>query len=454
MAEVTRLLPHSKEAEGAILGAIMLECEAVHTALSILTPDDFYLELHRNVFQVMSDFAKEGKSVDYKLLKMELERRDQLKAGDVMDIMALTDGMPRGTNVEHYARIVKEKAALRKVIQASDEALSRSFQPEEDSQEIITDITKRLYDIAGDLNKTDFRSMADSVNVAYKQMEYRAEHKNEVTGISSGFAWLDRMTTGFQPGDYDVIAARPGMGKTSLALNIASHTGLTGKRVAVFSLEMTFEQLVNRMLCAEAEVDLHRVATGNMTKEDWSRMGRASSRLSEAKIMIDDSAGLSITELRAKAMKLKLRDGLDLVVVDYLQLLTSGSKRLENRNQEISLISRELKKMAKELGVPVIALSQLNREIENRKTGPQLSDLRESGSIEQDADLVLFIHQDKEQREQEQERDDVAPHQLIIGKQRNGPTGKIDMAFIKIWCRFRELYKEDDDAAGSTRNAA
>jgi len=438
-----KTLPNNLEAERSILGAILLDEKAFHQVLEILRKEDFYLEGHRKIFEKMYSLAVESKAIDLITLKNELQRSDDLeRAGGAVYLASLTDGLPRVTNVEHYAQIVREKAVLRRLIQVSNEIMARSYQSEDSVEEILEDVERAVFEIAGRHYQSGFEAIDPIVAEVYRHIEEVSNRKSLVTGIETGYTELDKMTAGLHAGDLLIVAARPGLGKTSLCLNIAQHAALRkGLSVGVFSLEMSKSQLVKRLLCSESEVDAHKVNTGYLNREDWNRLGRAAGMLSRVKIFIDDTASISIVEMRSKARRLKVEHGLDLLVVDYLQLMSGSGSRYENRTQEISQISRGLKAIAKELNVPVLAISQLNRAIESRRGDhrPQLSDLRESGSIEQDADLVLFIFRE-ELLNPTDENAGIA--EIIVGKQRNGPIGSFQLAFIKQFTKFANLWKE------------
>jgi replicative DNA helicase len=446
MADISleKTLPNNLEAERSILGAILLDDKAVLTVFETIRSQDFYLERHRRVFEKMLQLMNNSRPIDIVTLKEELQRANELESvGGAAYLASLTDGLPRAMNIEHYARIVKEKSTLRRLIQVSNETMARSYQDEDSAEEVLQHIEKAIFDIAGQQFRTGFSPISPIVSDVFKQIEELSNRKAPVTGLESGFVDLDRMTAGMHPSDLVIVAARPGLGKTSLCLNIAAHAAIrVRKSVGIFSLEMSKEQLVKRLLCAESRIDAHRVNTGYLNKEDWNRLSRASGDLSETKIFIDDTASITIPELRSKARRLSLEHGLDLLIVDYLQLMSGSTQRYENRTQEISQISRGLKGIAKDLSVPVIAVSQLSRAIESR-TGehrkPQLSDLRESGSIEQDADLVLFIYRE-DMANPTEENNGLA--ELIISKQRNGPTGTVQLAFSKQFTRFDSLYQE------------
>ena len=438
-----KALPNNLEAERSVLGAILLDDKSIFPVLEILRREDFYLDSHRKIFEKMYALSISQRAIDLITLKNELQRTDDLEnAGGPAYLAGLTDGLPRAMNIEHYARIVKEKATLRRLIQISNETMARSYGGEETAEEILGDLEKAVFEISTQQFRSGFAPIDPLVSSVYKHIEEVANRKSLVTGVETGFTELDRMTAGLQPSDLIIVAARPGLGKTSLCLNIALHAALRKQlTVGIFSLEMSREALVKRLLCAEGELDLHKVNTGYLNKEDWSRLGRAAGSLSQARIFLDDSASITIVEMRSKARRLAMEHRLDLIIVDYLQLMTAGTQRVENRTQEISQISRGLKALAKELGVPVVAISQLSRAVEARRGDhrPQLSDLRESGSIEQDADVVLFIYRE-ELFNPTEENSGVA--EIIIGKQRNGPVGSLQVAFIKQYTKFANLWQE------------
>ncbi|MBP1596290.1 MAG: dnaC 2 [Acidobacteria bacterium] len=437
-----KTLPCNLEAERSILGAILLDDKAMHTALETVRPGDFYLDGHRRIFEKMYALASNSISIDLVTLKNALQRADELEsAGGPAYLASLTDGMPRAVNIEHYARIVKENATLRRLIQISNEIMVRSYQGGESAEDILSDIEKAVFEVASRQFQTGFAPIEPLISSVYKHIEEVANRKSPITGVETGFTDFDKMTAGLHPADLIIVAARPGLGKTSFCLNVAQFAALKKQQsVGIFSLEMSKEQLVKRLLCAEAEIDSHKVNTGYLNKEDWSRLGRAAGTLSQAKIFIDDTASMSIAEMRSKARRLSLEHGLDLLIVDYLQLMTGSSQRYENRTQEISQISRGLKALAKEIHVPVLAISQLNRAIESRRGDhrPQLSDLRESGSIEQDADMVVFIYREDVVNG---DKEDSGVAEIIIGKQRNGPTGLFKLAFIRQYTKFANLWQ-------------
>jgi replicative DNA helicase len=446
MADISleKTLPNNLEAERSVLGAVLLDDKALLNVFEILKSQDFYLDNHRRVFEKMLLLMNSSRPIDLVTLKEELQRASELESvGGAAYLASLTDGLPRALNIEFYAQIIKEKSTLRRLIQVSNETMARSYKDEEPAQEVLQAMEKAIFDIAGQHFHSGFFSIAPVVSDVFKQIEELSNQKTAVTGLETGFVDLDRMTAGFHPSDLIIVAARPGLGKTSLCLNIAEHAAIKNKKsVGIFSLEMSKEQLVKRLLCSESRIDAHRINTGFLNKDDWNRLSRASGDLSETKIFIDDTASVTVPELRSKSRRLSLEHGLDLIIVDYLQLMSGTTQRYENRTQEISQISRGLKGIAKELSVPVIAVSQLSRAVESR-TGehrkPQLSDLRESGSIEQDADLVLFIYREDMINPTEE---NTGLAELIIGKQRNGPTGNIQLAFLKQFTRFDNLYQE------------
>ena len=438
-----KTLPHSTEAERAVLGAILLDNDILDQAAEMLKSDDFYVEGHRTIYSTMFALATASKAIDSLTLREELQRSDSLEAiGGVVYIASLLDGVPRVSNVEHYANIIREKSLLRRLVHSANEILVRSFSDEEDPGHLLEAAEKAIFDIGQEKIRGGFVELPEILAATYKHIEALHERKELLTGLPTGFTELDQMLSGLQPSDLIIIAARPGLGKTSLALNIAQHLVVRENKVAgVFSLEMSAHQLGMRLLCSEARVDSHKMRSGYLSKEDWKALAKATSRLSQVQMFIDDTPGITILEMRSKARRLKAQHGLDLLIVDYLQLMsgtTSGRNRAENRQQEISTISRSLKGLAKELDLPLIAISQLSRAPEQRRGDhrPQLSDLRESGSIEQDADVVLFIYrQDFYKREEDLDEED-SYAQIIIGKQRNGPVGTVKLAFVDQWTRF------------------
>jgi replicative DNA helicase len=438
LAVKDRSLPHNAEAERTVLAAILVDNQAFNSAAEILTRDDFHREAHRRIFEAMSVLAEKSLPIDLVTLKDELARASALEAvGGASYLASLVDGIPRVASVEQWSRLIKEKAVLRNLIHASNRIVQSCFEAEDDAAVLLDRAEKAIFEIAEHRIRQGFVGIRDIVKESFRTIDQLSQSRDLVTGLPTGFVDLDERTSGLQKGDLIIVAARPAMGKTSLCLNIAQYASMkTGETVGIFSLEMSKEQLVLRMLCADARVDAHRLRTGNLQEKDWARLAKAYADLSAARIFIDDSAILTPLEIRAKCRRLKAEHGLGLVVIDYLQLV-SGAGRVENRQQEIASISRSFKGLAKELNVPVIALSQLSRAPEARtEKRPQLSDLRESGSIEQDSDIVMFIFREEEYKPTDENR---GVAELIIGKQRNGPTGTIKLAFLKEYTRFENL---------------
>lgn len=440
---IDRTLPHNLEAERALLGSILIDNGALNVALETISKDDFFSESHRITFDRMTAISEKSRTIDLVTLSEELGKEGLLeKIGGAAYLAGLTDGVPVGSAaaVAEYARIVKEKGLIRRLINASNNVISRCLEATDDSETLIDLAQSQVFEIAEQKVQAGFLGIRDIVKSSFGTIDVLFDRGQRVTGVETGFVELDNMTAGLQPGELIIVAGRPSLGKTALALNIAAYAAIEKKKqVGVFSLEMSKESLVIRLLCSEARIDSHKLRTGFSSREDWSKMTRALGRLAEAPLFIDDSPSLSIMQIRAKARRLKADKGLDLLIVDYLQLVT-GHGRFENRTQEVSFISRSLKSIAKELHVPVIALSQLSRAPEERPGHrPQLSDLRESGSIEQDADVVLFIFREdvyKRTAEEGEAGEPVGKTELIIGKQRNGPTGNVPVVFLKPFARF------------------
>ena len=441
-----KLPPQNIEAEESILGGILIENEAINRVTEILDPDDFYRDAHRKIFNALINLSERDEPADLITLTNELRKTDQLDSiGGASYLTSLIDSVPTAANIEYYAKIVKEKAILRKLIQTSTEIITQSYEDRGDVEVFLDEAERAIFEISEKRVRPSFYSIRDIVKESFKTIERLFQKKELVTGVPSGFKELDRMTAGFQPSDLIIIAGRPSMGKTAFCLNVAQYAAIENKiPVAVFSLEMSKEQLVIRMLCSEAHVEGTRLRTGYLNESDWPKLTIAAGNLSEAPIYIDDTAALSVLELRAKARRLKADHGLGMVIIDYLQLM-KGRARVENRQQEISEISRSLKALSKELSIPVIAVSQLSRKTEER-TGnrPQLSDLRESGAIEQDADLIIFIYRDEIYNRAE-DNPNRGKAEVIIGKQRNGPIGKIDLAFLDKFTTFKDLYRGETE---------
>src|ERR671929_1270611 len=440
VAVAERTLPHNLEAERSVLGAILLHNAAFNLAAEVIDAADFFRDAHRRIFDKMVTLAERGHVVDLITLKEELGRAGELdEVGGPAYIAALVDGVPRSSNVEHYARIIKEKATLRNLIFSANKILATAYEAEEDADIILDEAEHAIFAIADDKVRDGFVSLRDLAHGSLETIEKLHARKELITGVPTGFTDLDEITSGLQPSDLVIIAARPSMGKTSLVLNVAQHVGTkTDMTVGIFSLEMSKEQLFLRMLTAEARIDAHRLRGGFLGERDWGRLSEAIGTLSESKIFIDDSPSIGVLEMRAKCRRLAAEHGLSLVVVDYIQLM-QGRGRFENRTLELGSISRSIKGLAKELNVPIVVLSQLSRAPESRSDHrPQLSDLRESGALEQDADVVILIY-----REDAYNRDpnnpDAGTAELIVAKQRNGPTGIVRLAFLREQTRFANL---------------
>jgi replicative DNA helicase len=433
-------LPSNLEAERSILGAILLDNAVCNQAIELLRREDFFLDSHRRIFDKMVSLTERLMPIDLITLSDELRRAGEFEQiGGATYIASLIDGVPRTDTIEPYAKLVKQKSMLRKLISASQQIVSLAFEEEEDADVIIDQAEHLIFQIAEDRIRQGFQYIGDVAHRRLEQIEQMAGRPEMITGVPTGFTDFDRMTSGLQRQELVVIAARPSMGKTALALNMAQYAAKNANVVGIFSLEMSAEQLVSRLLCSEARVDAHRLRTGYLNREEWARLADALRRLCETKVYIDDSAAVSVMEMRAKCRRLKAEHGLDLLIIDYLQLM-AGRGRIESRQQEVSQISRDLKGLAKELDIPVVALSQLSRAPEQRSEHkPQLSDLRESGAIEQDSDLVCFIYREEVYNPTDENQ---GTAELIIGKQRNGPTGVVQLAFLKEFTRFENMWRE------------
>ena len=442
-----RGLPVSMEAERSILAAVLLDNTLYDQAAEHLTPDDFSLDAHRRIYSRMRDLAETGRPVDMITLVEELDRRKEIEAiGGVAYLSSLIDGVPERPSIEHYVRIVRDKALLRGLINAAQNAIAEAIEHSDEAEEVLGRAEEAIFRLSeGRIGQT-FMNIPDIIRSSFGSLEELYKRGQEITGLATHYTLLDKLTSGLQPSDLIIIAARPSMGKTAFAMNIAENAAvLDGKVVGVFSLEMSREALLMRMLASHAQVNSKDLRQGFLTKEDMRKLTRATEELSRSKLYIDDSPAISVSEMRAKARRLKQTEGLDLLIVDYLQLMSAvpvGGKRFENRTQEVSAISRGLKALAKELKVPVVALSQLSRAPESRGGDhrPQLSDLRESGSIEQDADVVAFIFREEVYKKDDPDLDGKA--ELIVAKQRNGPTDTLRMVFIKSYTRFENLAAE------------
>ena len=438
-----RTLPHNLDAEQSVLGAILLDNTAINPAGETLTPEDFYGEAHRVVFEAMVALSEDDSPIDAVTVAERLERSGQLeRAGGLGYLSTLMDGLPRALNVADYARIVKDKSSLRNLISSANTIITSAISGDEPTDDIIDQAERRIFEIAEDKVKRGFLSIRDLAGETTHQLEELYERSDVVTGVPTGFKRLNTYTAGLQSGDLIIIAGRPSMGKTALALNIAQHVALRHDgSVGIFSLEMSTQQLVRRMISSEAQVDNQKINTGYLSKDELNSLINSLELLASKNIFVDDAANPSLLEMRSKARRLKAEHGLDLLIIDYLQLMSLG--RFENRNLEIGAISRALKGLAKELEVPVIALSQLSRAPEARSHHrPQLSDLRESGNLEQDADVVSFIYREELYNPDDPSIEGEAT--LIIAKQRNGPVGDVPLVFLKQFTTFKERDDRDD----------
>jgi replicative DNA helicase len=433
-------LPSNIEAERSILGAILLDNFSFNQAAESLLPDNFSLDSHRRIYARMVDLAESSRAIDLITLAEELDRHKELEAiGDVAYISSLLDGVPNRPSIEHYIHIVRDKALLRGLIHAANSAIARAADQSDPAEEILNDVEATILQLSEKRIGRGFMGVQEIVKESFGSVDALLQRGQRITGLETHYSDLDEKTSGFQRADLIIIAGRPSMGKTAFAMNIAENVAIEDQKiVGVFSLEMSKEALLQRMLCSVARVDSHRFRTGSLWQDDTRKISQALEKLTHAPIFIDDTPGIALSEMRAKARRLKQKHGgLDLLIVDYLQLMSGGSRRYENRTQEVSAISRGLKAIAKELNVPVVALSQLSRAPESRGSSdhrPQLADLRESGSIEQDADVVAFVFREEVYKPDEPELDGVA--ELIIRKQRNGPTGTVRLAFLKNSTRF------------------
>ncbi|WP_342433735.1 replicative DNA helicase [Neobacillus sp. FSL H8-0543] len=444
-----RLPPQNIEAEQAILGAIFLEPTSLTVASEILIPEDFYRAAHQKIFNVMLKLNDEGKAVDLVTVSEELAATKLLEdTGGVSYISDLAGSVPTAANIEYYARIVEEKSLLRRLIRTATAIASDGYAREDEVEALLSEAEKNILAVAQRKNAGAFHNIKDVLVRTYDNIEEMHNRVGEVTGIATGFAELDRMTAGFQRNDLIIVGARPSVGKTAFALNIAANVATkTDENVAIFSLEMGAEQLVMRMLCSEGNIDAQRLRTGSLTDDDWGKLTMAMGSLSNSGIFIDDTPGVRISDIRSKCRRLKQEHGLGMILIDYLQLILGSGRSGENRQQEVSEISRSLKQLARELQIPVIALSQLSRGVEQRQDKrPMMSDIRESGSIEQDADIVAFLYRD-DYYDKESENKNII--EIIIAKQRNGPTGTVSLAFVKEYNKFVNLETRYDAAPGA-----
>ena len=438
-ASTERTLPHNLDAERSVLGAILVNSEALDLASEVINPNDFFRDAHRRIFECMSALHERSQAIDFIILKEELQRSGELdEIGGPAYLASLADGVPRATNVEYYAKIVKEKSTLRNLIFAANKILTNAYEASQESDLILDEAESAIFGVADERLRVGFVPMRELVKETFPKIEALFEQKRLITGVPTGFADLDGMTRGFQNGELIIIAARPSMGKTSLALNVSQHVALQpNMAVGFFSLEMAKESLFLRLLTAEAQIDSHELMSGNIKKKDYGRISQAIETLSAMRLFVDDTANIGVMEMRAKARRLQAEHGLSLLVIDYIQLMT-GRGRFENRTLELASISRSLKGLAKELNIPIVVLSQLSRAPEARSDRrPQLSDLRESGALEQDADVVALIFREdayKKNLDKQDESSGIA--ELILAKQRNGPTGTVKLVFLDKQTRF------------------
>ncbi len=435
-----KIQPNDITAEQAVLGSMLVDKDAVVVSIETLKSDDFYREDNKEIYAAMYEIYNNGRHIDMITVKDELVLRGSLeKVGNLGYLSSLIDGVPTTSNIENYVQIVEEKATVRNLIKAANDILKMGYSGTEEVDSIIEQTEKKIFDVLQNRNTRGYASLKEVLITAFDNIEKLYQNKSKISGIESGFIDLDSKISGLNPSDLLIIAARPAMGKSAFVLNIASYVAMHMKTpVMVFSLEMSKEQLVNRILCSESEVDSMKLRNADLSSEDWLKLGEASSKLAEIPLYIDDTPGLSSAELRAKCRKAKLEKNVGLVIIDYLQLMESKSKN-SSRQQEISEISRSLKILAKELSIPVIALSQLSRASEGRTDHrPMLSDLRESGAIEQDADIVMFLHRE-DYYNAETEKKNIA--EVIISKNRNGATGTVELAWLGQYTKFSNLYR-------------
>lgn len=433
-------LPQNVDAERSVLGAILLDNHTLNAAIEKLKPEDFFLDQHRRIFAQMIELAETQQGIDLVTLSDQLGKRGELDAaGGGAYLAQLVDGVPRVTHVEHYAKIVKEKALLRNLIHSAHAIQQTALEGEEDAETLLDRAESSIFQLAEDRVRQGLVSMKEVVEENFEKLEKIITEGKRISGLATGYSQLDSLTSGLQPSELIILAARPSVGKTAMALNIAENTALhQNAPVAVFSLEMSKESLLMRLMASMARIDAHKFRTGHLSKEDWRGMTQTLGQLSQAPLFIDDSGSATVTEIGAKARRLKRDRGLSLVMIDYLQLIAARG-RFSNRNEEVSSITRGLKGLAKELKVPVLVLSQLTRAPEREERSPQLADLRESGAIEQDADVVLFIHRPNLFKKKDEVTDEErAVTELKIAKQRNGPVDSIPFVFLGKYTRFEE----------------
>lgn len=443
--DLGKIPPHDIDAEQAVLGSMLTDKDAVNAAIETLKEDAFYRDDNKAIYQAIINLYSKSEPIDIITLKDELESMDKFEqVGGYEYLASLPDKVPTTANVQKYIKIVEEKSILRKLIKTANEIIELGYSPTEDVEDIMDGAEKKIFDIMQSKNQKGYTPIKDVLVESFTKLEELYNRKQHITGIPTGFTELDYKTAGLHGSELILVAARPAMGKTAFALNIATNAALRGNApVAIFSLEMSKDQLVNRILCSEAMVDSNKVRTGKLEEDDWVKLAGAIGPLSESEIYIDDTPGISVMEIRTKCRKLKMEKDIGLVVIDYLQLVQGSNKRVGSREQEISEISRSLKILAKELNVPVIALSQLSRAVEQRPDHrPMLSDLRESGAIEQDADIVMFLYRD-DYYNKESEKKDIA--EVIIAKQRGGSTGTVELLWMGNYTKFVNLERRFDD---------
>lgn len=434
-----RVPPHNHEAEQSVLGAIFLDPDALITASEILMADDFYRTAHQKIFQTMLSLNDRGKSIDVVMVTEELAAKKELEdVGGLAYLGELANAVPTAANIAQYAKIVEEKSLLRRLIRTATKIVEDGYTREDEVEALLSEAEKKMMEVASRKTASDFKHVKDVLVQTYDNIEQLMFREGDVTGIPTGFRDLDKITAGFQRNDLIIVAARPSVGKTAFALNVAQSVAVKAREnVAIFSLEMGADQLVMRMLCAEGNIDAQVLRTGTLEEEDWRKLTMAMGSLSNSGIYIDDTPGVRINEIRAKCRRLAQEQGLGMILIDYLQLIQGSGKPGENRQQEVSEISRSLKGLARELKVPVIALSQLSRGVEQRQDKrPMMSDLRESGSIEQDADIVAFLYRDDYYDKESESKNLI---EIIIAKQRNGPTGTVTLAFKKEFNKFLDV---------------
>lgn len=439
-ALIKRVLPHSVEAEQSVIGSMIMDREAIMTASEIINSEDFYQHQYGVLFESMLELYNEGKPVDLITLQDRLKEKEvPPEISSLEFVRDLLNAVPTSANVKYYANIVQEKSMLRKLIRTTEDIANTCYVAKDRLEDILGDTEKKIFDIVQCNTSGDYVPIKEVVLNALDKIEQAAKNKGSVTGIPTGFIDLDYKTSGFQPSDLILIAARPSMGKTAFVLNVAQNMAFKeNKTVAIFSLEMSKEQLVNRLLSLESKVDSQSIRTGNLSDEDWSKLIEGAGIIGKSHLIIDDTPGISINDLRSKCRKYKLEQDLGIIIIDYLQLMT-GSKKTDSRQQEISDISRSLKEVARELHVPVVALSQLSRAVEQRpEHRPMLSDLRESGAIEQDADVVMFLYRD-DYYNKDTDRPNIA--EVIIAKQRNGPIGTVELVWLPNYTKFANMQK-------------